>query len=227
MNGIVKNSRRKQGIYCTVVRNLQYPKTECLTLDFLNSGNVDEKFKNFVEEKEKVFLKLQTNLEKLKRGNLYLILFQKYIKIFFSIIKVSYYFQKCCFNADAIDKRTECDRLSCEGKYTEFTLFFHEVNNTSFYYLNRKQLEEYWKCIVKDREDFCPEKCNKCDVCELFSKAYEELKDSWFFTPNKSLPYQPFLWRIFTKDQKNNSVFRTEIAKTVKATGRVYHGETC
>ena len=55
---------------------------------------------------------------------------------------------------------------------------------------------------------------------------YEELKDSWFFTPNKSLPYQPILWQIFTKYQKNNSVFRTEIAKTVKATGKVYYEET-
>ena len=67
----------------------------------------------------------------------------------------------------------------------------------------------------------------KFDVYEFVSKAYEELKDSWFFTPNKSLSYQPILWQIFTKDQKNNSVLRTEIAKTVKATGRVYHGEAC
>ena len=36
--GIVKNSRRKDGIYCTVVRfcqrNLRYQKTQCMTLDF-------------------------------------------------------------------------------------------------------------------------------------------------------------------------------------------------
>ena len=140
---------------------------------------------------------------------------------------MSYYFEKCYFDADAIGKRTECDRLSCKGKNTEFTLFFHKVKNTSFYCLNKKQLEEYWKCIVKDQEVFCPEKCNKCDVCEFLSKASEELKDSWFFTPNKSLSYQPILWQIFTKDQKNNSVLRTEIAKTVKATGRFYHGEAC
>ena len=70
-------------------------------------------------------------------------------------------------------------------------------------------------------------KCNKCDVCKFLAQAYEELKDSWFFTTNKSLPSQPILSRIFTKVQKNNSFFRTEIAKTVKATGTVYHGETC
>ena len=78
---------------------------------------------------------------------------------------MSYYFQKCCFDADVIGKPTECDRLNCEGKHTEFTLFFHKVNNTSFYHLNRKQLGEYWKCIVKEQEVFCPEKCNNCDVC--------------------------------------------------------------
>ena len=68
-----------------------------------------------------------------------------------------YYSQKCCFNADVIGKRTECDRLSCEGKHTEFTLFFHKINNESFYCLNRKQLEEYWKYVNKDQEVFCPE----------------------------------------------------------------------
>ena len=113
------------------------------------------------------------------------------------------------------------------GKHTEFTLFFHKINNTSFYCLNRKQLEEYWKYIVKDQEVFCPEKCNKCDVCKFLAQAYVECKDSWFFTPNKILPSQSILWRIFTKDQNKNSVFRTEIAKTVKASGRVYHRETC
>ena len=80
---------------------------------------------------------------------------------------------------------------------------------------------------MKDQEVFCPEKCNKFDVCEFLSIAYGKLKDSWFFTPNKGLPYQPILWQIATEDQKNNSVFRIEIVKTVKATGRVYHGETC
>ena len=87
---------------------------------------------------------------------------------------MSYYFQKCCFEAEVIGKRAECDRLSCEGKHTEFTLFFHKVNNEYFYCLNRKQLEEYWKCIVKDQEVFCPEKCNNCIVCKFLTKAYNE-----------------------------------------------------
>ena len=31
------------------------------------------------------------------------------------------YYEKCCFEADVIGKRVECDRLSCVGKHTEFT----------------------------------------------------------------------------------------------------------
>ena len=69
-NGIVENSKRKQGIDCTVVkfcqRNLQYPKTECMTLDFFNSGNVDEKLINFVEEKEKFLFKIADEFRKVK-----------------------------------------------------------------------------------------------------------------------------------------------------------------
>ena len=70
LNGVGENSRRKQGIYCTAVRfyqrNLQYPKTDCMTLDFLNSRNVDEKFINFVEEKEKVLFKVADKFRKVK-----------------------------------------------------------------------------------------------------------------------------------------------------------------
>ena len=65
--GIVANSNRKYGIYCTAVKfcqpNLRYPKTECMTVHFLNSGVVDEDFTNFVKKMKKFFLRLQTNLE--------------------------------------------------------------------------------------------------------------------------------------------------------------------
>ena len=36
---------------------------------------------------------------------------------------MSYYFQKYCFEAEVIGKQAECDRLICEVKDTEFTLF--------------------------------------------------------------------------------------------------------
>ena len=37
-----------------------------MTLDFLNSRNVDEKFINFVEEKEKVLFKVADKFRKVK-----------------------------------------------------------------------------------------------------------------------------------------------------------------
>ena len=97
-----------------------------------------------------------------------------------------HYFQKCCFETDVIAKRTECDRLSCEGKHTEFTVFHHKINNEVFYCLNRKQLEEYWKCVIKDKEVFCPEKCNNCVVCKFLTGAYDVLKDAFFFQLQKT-----------------------------------------
>ena len=69
-DGIVTNSQRKKNIYCTAIRfcqrNLPYPKTECMTLDFLNSGVVDEEFMNFVESKEKVLFKTANEFRKVK-----------------------------------------------------------------------------------------------------------------------------------------------------------------
>ena len=56
---------------------------------------------------------------------------------------MSNFFQKCCFESEVIRKRAECDRLSYQGKHTEFTFFFHKSNKEYFYCLNRKQLDEY------------------------------------------------------------------------------------
>ena len=69
-NGIVTNSNRQKGIYCTTIRfcqrNLRYPKTDCMTIDFLNSSYVDEKFIKFVEEKEKVLFRIANQFRKFK-----------------------------------------------------------------------------------------------------------------------------------------------------------------
>ena len=139
------------------------------------------------------------------------------------------YIEKCCFDAQEVGTRKECARLSCDGKHTEFTLFFHKKNNQFFYCLNRKQLEECWECIVKDQEVFCPEKCNNCAVCKFLTKPYNKLKSAYFFSARKDMPYQPILWRIFTNviDKNNKIIFRIEIGKTVKAFNLVYNGETC
>ena len=65
-----------------------------------------------------------------------------------------------------------------------------------------KQLEEYWGCIVKDQEVFCPEKCNNCVVCKFLTKACYELMSTYFFSARKDMPYQPygeFLPMLLTK----------------------------
>ena len=66
----ILNSNRKNGIYCTAVRfckqNLRYPKTQCITLDFLNSRPVDDEFKNFVEKKEKIIFDIANEFRKVK-----------------------------------------------------------------------------------------------------------------------------------------------------------------
>ena len=51
---------------------------------------------------------------------------------FFSKIKMTYYFPKCCFEAEVIGKRAKCDRLSSDKKHTEFTLFYHKINKEYF-----------------------------------------------------------------------------------------------
>ena len=65
-------------------------------------------------------------------------------------------FNHCCFNSELLGKRTECDRLSCRGKH-EFGLYYRKVSGCLHYLLNRKELNEYWKCCVQDQEEFCPE----------------------------------------------------------------------
>ena len=61
----------------------------------------------------------------------------------------------CCHDSLLIGTRSECDRLSCEGKHTPVSnLYYHKVNNEYFYCLNRDQLGQYWQCVVEDRDVF-------------------------------------------------------------------------
>ena len=84
---------------------------------------------------------------------------------------------------------------------------------------------------MRDQEVFCPNKYNNCYVCKSLTEVYENLKDCYFFSPRKDMPYQPIFLANFlannATDHKNGTVFRAEIGKTVKGTGRVYHRETC
>ena len=113
------------------------------------------------------------------------------------------YFKKSCFDAQVVGTQKECDILNCDGKHTEFTLFFHKVNNEYLYCLNRKQLDEYWECIVKDQEIFCSEKCHDCVVCKFLTEASDGLRRIYFFHQEKtcliSLFYGKFLLMLLTK----------------------------
>ena len=85
---------------------------------------------------------------------------------------MSYYFQKCCFDSEKNGVRNECDKLSCisNGKHN-FGLFFHRNNDETFYCLKRKQLEEYWQCVIAEQQAFCPDKCGFCDILKKNDKS--------------------------------------------------------
>ena len=100
---------------------------------------------------------------------------------------MSHKFEFCCFDSELIGTRKECDRLSCEGKHTEFNLFYHQNNNKTFYCLNRKGLGEYWRCVVQDQETFCSEKCNACDVRKFLARVFVCLQNSYFFNPRNDV----------------------------------------
>ena len=88
-------------------------------------------------------------------------------------------------------------------------------------YVNREQLGQYWRCVVEDRDVFCPDKCDKCNVCKELSDVFSELQDFFFifFYPRtdaansqEEIPYQLILWIIFTSIiNKNDKRFRIEI----------------
>ena len=95
--------------------------------------------------------------------------------------------------------------------------------------MNRKQLGQYWKCVVEDRDAFCPSRCDKYNIFNEMTETFSELQDSYFFYPRTSvannpedIPYPPVLWRIFKSViNKGNKKFRIEIGKSVKHHGLV------
>ena len=56
---------------------------------------------------------------------------------------------------------TECDRMMClngNHKFEEylFRCKYDDKLSERLYCLNRKQLGEYWHCVINDRDTFCP-----------------------------------------------------------------------
>ena len=144
------------------------------------------------------------------------------------------HFLNCCSDSLLIGTQSECDRLSCQGNQLHvFNLYYHKNNNEFFYCLNRDQLGQYWQCVVEDRDLFCPNRSDQCNICKEISDVFTELQDSYFFYPKTSVAnnheeilYQHVLWLTFASviDKK----FRIEIGKSIPHTGLVLnYGKTC
>ena len=102
--------------------------------------------------------------------------------------------------------------------------------------MNQKQLGQYWQCVIKDRDTFCLDRCEKCSICKEMTYVFTELQDNFFFYPKQSLannddpvPYQPVLWRVFNSAiDKKNKKLRIEIDKSIPHIGLVLdYGKTC
>ena len=143
----------------------------------------------------------------------------------------------CCHDSLLIETRSECDRLSFEGKHTPvFILYYHKVDKEYFYCLKRDQLGQYWQYVIEDTDVFCPDRCDKCNIFKEISDDFTQLQNSYYFYPktdvtnnHEEIPYQPILWRIFAGViDKNNKKFRTEIGKSIPNRGLVLnYRKTC
>ena len=145
-------------------------------------------------------------------------------------------FEICCHDSLLIGTRSECDRLSFEGKHEPvFNWYYHKANCEYFYCVSREQLGQYWHCVVEDRDAFCPDKCDKYNMCKETSDVFAEPQDSYFIYPRtdaansqEEIPYQPILWRILTSIIDKNKRFRIETGKLIPNRGLVLnYGKTC
>ena len=96
--------------------------------------------------------------------------------------------KSCCFDFDVARSTPGCDRLTCDGKHDPvFNILFDKGTNEYCYCLNRKQLEQYWDCVSKNREAICSKKCsvfdvfNKCMLCRQVADIWYELQKNFFF----------------------------------------------
>ena len=83
-----------------------------------------------------------------------------------------YCFMECCFEFQKTRIIEECNLMGCERKH-HFQEYFVEKEDdrkklARFYCLDRKQQREYWHWAQKEREIFCPEHCDNCNICHDF-----------------------------------------------------------
>ena len=122
------------------------------------------------------------------------------------------------FDAEFWGYKEFCDNLTCPSHQSGFPVYYYPKDSLRFYLLDQRELNEFWKCCVRDQEIFCEKKCDRCNVCKYVSVVYEELKQNYFFDFDKSSDRQPVLWKVFSinLDKKLMPVLaEIEIAKTV------------
>ena len=105
-------------------------------------------------------------------------------------------FEKCCDDFDLVRKTSQCDRINCFANHDPQC--FHKNNSQSCFCLNRRQLGQYWHCIINNRDYFCPLSCEQCKICKEVFHIFSELQDAYFFNLNtrvrcssENIPYQP------------------------------------
>ena len=112
---------------------------------------------------------------------------------------------ECCFDYQKTRIIEECNLMGCEGKH-HFQEYFIEKKDDRkklayFYCFDRKQLGEHWHCARIERETFCPEHCDERNICRDFLRIFQELQESYFFSPRKDMDYQPIVWGVFFNSQ--------------------------
>ena len=132
--------------------------------------------------RNKIFVVISKFYYKINPLNLFCILYLDLVK------KWKIVFLTCCFDSVLIGIRSECNRLSCEHEKhsPEFEVYYYKVNNWYFYCLDQKQLGQYWQCVIKDKDTFCPDRCEKCSICKEMTDVFTELQDSFFFYSKQS-----------------------------------------
>ena len=102
------------------------------------------------------------------------------------------------FNLTYHNYKEFCDNCTCEGHNPPLKVNVDE-NGFYFYTLNRLQLNEFWKCCLRDQKFFCSEICTKsCSVCKWVKTVYNELRDNFFFDFDRSKTEQPILWKVYS-----------------------------
>ena len=92
-----------------------------------------------------------------------------------------------------------CDNVTCEGHDPPLQINIEKESGIKYYTMNRKQLNEFWECCLRDQKSFCSLVCTEsCRICNWVKTVYNELRDNFFFDFDGSKDQQPILWKVFS-----------------------------